>query len=42
LVEITAERAERAHQLLVPVVGDCDDVKRRADIDAGGMEVDRG
>jgi hypothetical protein len=39
LVKIPAEGAKRAHWPFVPVGGDRDDVKRRADVDAGGMEV---
>ena len=37
LVEIAAERAERPDRLLVSVARHRDDVKRRADVDPGGV-----
>jgi hypothetical protein len=42
VLEIAAERPERAHRLVVPFLGHGDDMKRRAHVDAGGMPVDGG
>jgi hypothetical protein len=41
-VKIAAERAKGAHRVLVAIRGNCHDVEGCADIEAGGIGVDRG
>jgi hypothetical protein len=41
-MEIPAERAKRAYRLLVTIGWNRDDVEGGADIEAGGIGVDRG
>jgi hypothetical protein len=41
-MQIAGETLERANRIVVSILGDGDDVKRRADVEASGMTMNTG